>query len=465
MSQPDNGFQWRSQSAFVLIAVGAALSLNDFLTLPVLIRQNGGGSFLLLYVFFLFVAGMPLLMAELLLGRLGRADPSRSIEILAGQQQASVYWKSFGFLAIVAAFLIIAMFSAIAGWSLAYFIKSVLGVYSGVTAEDIDILFKGFTGDAERMLLWHTLFVLLLVSISVRDLKSGLERAFMILVVLMIVLLLSGFILVSSLPEFTRSVEFILNYDFFIFDSNTVLLALQRAFYTLALGTGVMMMFASYLPANISIGYSAGLIIMLDLLISIMVVLSLSTLISAIGAEPDIEHEFAFRALPYVFNQFQFGAFYGALFYSLLVLASLTTALALMEAPVCYIQRKFNAGRVKAVIYTGIAVWLFGLGSVLSYSLWLGNGFTIALLFGGDAVRLVDNAGFHDVMAFLSSHLIQPLVAFSLCVFAGWTLPRTVTFEALQPLGKFWFELWNYLIRYVTPALIFVIALNALGVI
>ena len=465
MSEAEQGFQWRSQSAFVLVAAGATLSLNDFLTLPVLVGHNGGGTFLLLYIFFLFAMGMPLLMAEIMLGRLGKADPSRAIETLAGQQKASVYWKSLGFASMLAAFLIIAMFSVIAGWSLSYFIKSLLGVYNGVSAEGVGALFKGFVGDAERMMLWHTLFVLLFVSISARHLKSGLERVMRIVVPLIVLILISGFILASYSSEFIRSVEFLLYADFANFDSHIALLALQRAFYTLALGVGVMMMFGSYLPGNISIGYSAGLIIVIDLLISIVIGLSLNTLVFESGMQPAFENQFAFRVLPYAFSQLQYGELCGALFFLLLTLASLTTTLALIEAPIRYVQFKFEIGRIKAVIYIGIAIWLFGLGAVLSYSVWSGNGFTIALFFSGDAVRLVNDAGFHDVMVFFSSHLIQPLVALLLCIFVGWVLPRSVAYKELHLSRRFWFELWNYLIRYVAPILIFIVALNALGII
>ena len=138
MSQSTNGFQWRSQSAFIIVATGATLSLNDFLTFPVLAGQNGGGAFLLLYAIFLFLLGLPLLMAELLIGRLGRSDPSRSFEILASQQNASVYWKTVGFVSLLAAFLIVATFSVIAGWSLSYVFKSGLGIYSSLTANSGD---------------------------------------------------------------------------------------------------------------------------------------------------------------------------------------------------------------------------------------------------------------------------------------------------------------------------------------
>jgi len=465
MSEPEHGFQWRSQSTFVLVAAGATLSLNDFLTLPVLVGQNGGGTFLLLYTFFLFSMGMPLLMAELLLGRLGQSDPSRSLEILAGQQKASVYWKSLGFASMLAAFVIIAMYSVIAGWSLSYCFKSLMGVYTGVSADDVGQLFKDFVGDAERMMFWHTLFVILLVSISVQHSKFGLERLFQFIVPLILFILTCGFVLASNSPEFMRSVEFLLYADLANVDAKIALLALQRAFYTLALGVGVMMIFGSYLPCNISIGYSAGLIIVIDLLISIIIGLSLNTLVFEAGMEPAIVNQFAFRALPYAFSQFQYGELFGALFFLLLALASLTTTIALLEAPVRYIQRKFGIDRTRAAIYIGLAIWLFGLGAVLSYSVWSGNGFTVAFFLPVDAIRLVNNAGFHDVMVFFSSHLIQPLVALLLCVFVGWVLPRSVTFNELRPLRRFWFELWNYSIRYVTPVLILVVALNSLGVV
>ena len=465
MSEPEHGFQWRSQSTFVLIAAGATLSLNDFLTLPVLVGQNGGGTFLLLYTFFLFSMGMPLLMAELLLGRLGQSDPSRSLEILAGQQKASVYWKSLGFASMLAAFVIIAMYSVIAGWSLSYCFKSLMGVYNGVSADDVGQLFKDFVGDAERMMLWHTLFVILLVSISAQHSKFGLERLFQFIVPLILFILTCGFVLASNSPEFMRSVEFLLYADLANVDAQIALLALQRAFYTLALGVGVMMIFGSYLPSNISIGYSAGLIIVIDLLISIIIGLSLNTLVFVAGMEPAIVNQFAFRALPYAFSQFQYGELFGALFFLLLALASLTTTVALLEAPVRYIQRKFGIDRTKAAIYIGLAIWLFGLGAVLSYSVWSGNGFTVAFFLPVDAIRLVNNAGFHDVMVFFSSHLIQPLVALFLCVFVGWILPRSVAFNELRPSRRFWFELWNYSIRYVTPVLILVVALTSFGVV
>jgi len=149
----DTGFRWRSQSVFVVVAVGATLSLNDFLTFPVLAGQNGGGAFLLLYLLFLFTLGLPLLMAELMLGRLTRRDPVAGLRKLSEQYHASVYWKLVGFASMLAAFLIAASFSVIAGWSLAYAVKSGLGLLEQLTPETAKLIFDGFIVDSERMTL------------------------------------------------------------------------------------------------------------------------------------------------------------------------------------------------------------------------------------------------------------------------------------------------------------------------
>ena len=427
MSNSINGIQWRSQSAFIIVATGATLSLNDFLTFPVLVGQNGGGTFLLLYVIFLLVLGLPLLMAELMIGRLGRSDPSRTFEILASQQNASVYWKTVGFISLLAAFLIVATFSVIAGWPLSYVFKSGLGIYSSLTAEGIDSSFSEFITDTESMMLWHTLFVILLVIFSAQQLRKGIERISYILVPGMVVIIFIGFVIASSSPGFEQSVRYLLYVDFSNSDTNIPLLALQRAFYTLALGLGAMIVYGSYLPVNISIGYSALLVIAIDLLLSIIVALTINTFIFSAGMLPGVDSQYAYRTLPYVFNQHESGQFLAVLFYLMLTVAALTTSFALMEGPVSYVQRKFHYSRIKSVVLLGMGIWAFGLGSIFSYSVWNSDGLTVAFFYGGEAFRIIYNAGFHDVMVYLSSHIIQPLAALFLCLFIGWVIPREVS--------------------------------------
>ena len=465
MSTTNNGFTWRSQSTFVVVAAGATLSLNDFLTFPVLAGQNGGGAFLLLYILFLFVLGLPLLMGELMLGRLTRSDPATGLRILSEQYKASVYWKLVGLSSMFAAFLIVATLSVIAGWSLAYSVKSAIGVFDGATLETAKLMFEGFVADGERLTLWHTLFVIVLILICAQPVKFGVERVMLILVPLMILLLAIGLILALTSSGMEDSIRYILYPDFSAVDAQTPILALQRAFYTLALGIGVMMAYGRYLPAGVSIGYSAFLVIMVDLLFSIFTGLSINALMLSSGQQPELDSQFAFRVMPVILGHFSSASLFKTLFYLLLTIAALTTSIALLEAPITYLQRKYNISRLRSAASLGIGVWLFGLGVVLAHSAWNGDGFTIALYFGDEAIRLVNNAGFHDVLVFVSSHLIQPLVALFVCLLVAWTIPREVSHKEFAFSRHYSYEVWNYLIRYIVPVLLLVVILAALGIV
>lgn len=464
MTETTNGFYWRSQSAFVVVSAGATLSLNDFLTFPTLAGENGGGAFLLFYLTFLFLLGLPLMMSELMLGRISRTDPTHCFESLARQYRGSVYWKSVGFISVLAALLIVSTFSVISGWSIAYFVKSAFGIYHEISAESAAAAFDDFIVDSERMALWHTLFVILLVFIVSQPVKLSLQKLSMLLVPCMLVLLIISLAVTVSSPGFSQSVEYLLYVDFQSINSETVLLALQRAFYTLTLGIGVMMAFGRYLPVGMSIGYSAGLVITIDFLFAILIALIVNALIFSSGVVTGSDNQFAFKILPVVFGQLEYGQVFGSVFFLLLVIAALTTSVALMESPVGYLQRQFNYSRFKSTIIVVFLVWWLGIGTVLSYSIWQDNGFTIALFFDDEAVRLVNNAGFHDVLVFLSSYLIQPIVALFLCLFVAWVIPRELSFKELDLPGRHWFEIWNYLIRYITPVLLLVVFLKAIGV-
>ena len=180
MSSTEHRFTWRSQSAFVIVAAGATLGLNDFLTVPVLAVHNGGGAFLILYILFLFVLGLPLLMSELMIGRLSRSDPAADLRMLSEHYKASVYWKLVGLGSMFAAFLIISAFSVVAGWSLAYMVRALAGVFDGVTFDEARQLFDALTFDSERMALWHTLFVVMLVAITAQSPERGIERTLLV---------------------------------------------------------------------------------------------------------------------------------------------------------------------------------------------------------------------------------------------------------------------------------------------
>lgn len=465
MSANASEVSWRSQPAFVIVAAGATLSLNEFLTFPILAAENGGGAFLLLYILFLFVLGLPLLMAELMLGRLTKSDPAACLRVLADQHKASVYWKLVGLSTMLAAFFIIATLSVIAGWSLAYTVHSAAGVLNQGDLGQASQWFDEFTSNSERMALWHTLFVVLLVGICSQPFKQGVERVTLVLVPLMVLLLVITLILALTSSGMGGSIRTVLNADFSAIDSQTPILALQRAFYTMALGIGVMMAYGRYLPDEVSIGYSAALIVTVDLVFSIFVGLSVNALMISAGQLPASTGQFIFQTIPVIMNQFVSAELFGTLFFLLMTIAALTTSVALFEAPLMYLQRKCGISRLRAAIFIATGVWVFGLGVVLAQGVWNGDGFTVALFFGDEAVRLVNNAGFNDVLVFISSHLIQPFAALFICLFVAWVIPREVSHRELKLSHMYWFESWNYLVRYIAPVLLIIVLLASFGII
>lgn len=463
-STEKSGFRWRSQSSMVIIAAGATLSLKDFLTFPVMAAENGGGAFIAMYALFLFLLGLPLLMSEFMLGRMSRGNVVDALDQQAREQGASVFWKLVGWMSLLAALLLLSSYSVVSGWSLSYVFKTAFGVYTGATLDGANALFRAFKSNTEAMMLWHTLFIILLVMISARSRRRGLEPIVRVLVPLMTLLLVVGVLYGAFSQGLAESVSYILYPDLSRVDAGTPLLALQRAFYTLLLGLGVMVIYGAYADEKVNIGYASFLVILIDLLFSIVTGLAINALVFSVDMQPVLDDELAFRVLPVVFGAMPMGYLFGALFYLFLALAAITTAVALMESLVSCFCARYGRNRLRAATQIGIIVWLIGLGSIFSYSLWQDEGITLAVYFADEAHRLVNNAGFNDIILFIASQLLQPLAALLLAIFVGWKLPRVVSHDALALRSRKLFELWNFAIRYIVPALLLIVLFSSLGV-
>ena len=459
-----SGFLWRDQSSLVILAAGATLSLRDFLTFPVMAAENGGGAFIAMYALFLFLLGLPLLMSEFMLGRMNHSNVVDALDQQAREQGASVFWRLVGWMSLLAALLLLSSYSVISGWSLSYVFKTAFGVYTDATLDGANALFRAFKSNTEAMMLWHTLFLVLLVMISARSRRRGLESILRVLVPLMALLLVVGVLYGAFSQGMVESVNYILYPDLSRVDAGTPLLALQRAFYTLLLGLGVMVVYGAYAEEQVNIGYASFLVIVIDLLFSIITGLAINALVFSVDMQPVLDDELAFRVLPVVFGAMPMGYLFGALFYLFLALAAITTAVALMESLMSCFCARYGGSRLRAATQIGISVWLIGLGSIFSYSLWQDDGFSLAVYFADEAHRLINNARFNDITQFIASRLLQPLAALLLAIFVGWKLPRVTTHYALALRSRKIFELWNFAIRYIVPALLLIVLLSSLGV-
>lgn len=467
MTQAENPvtFRWRSPSATVLVAVAASLSLNDFLLFPVQAAENGGGAFILMYVFFLLLMGIPLLTAELLLGKASRMDPPRMAQVLEMPARARFYWRGFSQMMLIAAVIVLAVYSIIGGWAMAYLVRAGGGLFLGVDAAESQQIFHSFHSSSETMMLWLTLFLLLCFSVMQNNDRRFLEQFVLRLMPVILVLLVIGLAYSLQQGDFARAVQFILYPDFSLLDSQTVLLALQRAFYTLTMGLGVMMMIGAHMPERASVVRVAVQVIGLDLVLSVLTGLSVNALLFSADLEPQMGNEVAFSILPVVFGSVSYGSVFGALFYLLLVLAALTTTVLLMEAPVQWLMRSYQYSRMRAAAMMCLVSGVIGLLGIFSYTLWADNTLTLTVNIGTQMYRLIHDATLQDGLIFVASNVLQPLVGLAICLYAGWFLTRTQTHQWLALPGQNGYEFWNFLIRYITPTLVLVVWLTSTGVI
>ena len=266
MRQNSSGFHWQSSTIFVMVVLAVTLGMNDFLTFPKTVVENGGGLFLILYAFFLLVLSLPMLIAELLVGKIARADPSQSFALIAEQHKAAVYWKIVGLFALLASFLLIAVMSVIAGWSMSFSTKSLIGFYSDVNIEESRAIFNALLLDSERMLFWHSLFIILVVATVAQSVSIGIQKVFRIVLPIILVLALSILLASAFTGHIEDSIRSIFYFDYPEFNSQTPLIALEKAFYSLMTGLGLVVIIGRYLPDNISISYSATLVALANFL-------------------------------------------------------------------------------------------------------------------------------------------------------------------------------------------------------
>lgn len=446
VSSPDidvSAYYWSSPGAFVLAAAGAVIGLGNVWRLPVLAGDYGGGAFLIVYLAALLLMALPLLVAELMLGRGARTDVVAMIGRWAEGSQVHRAWKGIGYLALIGAAAVLSYYSVIAGWSMAYLLRSAAGALSGLDAGALRANFLALVGDPEKGLGWHTMFVVAVTLCVAHGLRDGIEPV-MRWVMVGAFVALGGLVLAASLVGDAGAALSMLRFDFFALGWRGVMAALHQAFFSLSLGVGVMLAFGAYLPPGSSLVRVSLAVIGLDLLFALGAGFVVVSLLAADGLAPAAGLQLIFQVLPGVAVG---GAWVTALFFFMLVLVAFTSALALLEPLVVWLMRRLHLRRVPAATAAGLVIWFLGLGTLLSFNLLAG-----ATLLG----RTV-----FDWLALLSSRILLPAVGLLLCVYVGRFLSPERLAEAWgeKPL----FALWRWLLRYPARIGLVLVLLHALG--
>jgi len=402
-----------------------------------------------------------------MLGRRGRQSPINTMRSLASAENAGKGWVLLGWGGVLAGFLILSYYSVIAGWALSYVVRTAAGIFNGVTADGVQSIFSGLVGDPERLLAWHTLFMVMCMVVVARGVQHGLEKAVRILMPALFVLLLVMLGYAYNTGAFQQGLDFLFTPDFSkvfyrcellegvencSFNGSPVLIAMGHAFFTLSLGMGAIMVYGSYMPKNSSITASALMIALLDTAVALMAGMAIFPIVFANGLEPGSGPGLIFQTLPIAFGSMPGGALFGTLFFILLVFAAWTSGISLIEPAVAWLVENKKISRIRASIWVGLSVWFLGLGTVFSFNIWSGESFQ---LFG---------MTFFDILDYLTANIMLPLGGLLIAIFAGRFMTRRSSVAELNMGDGVRYGFWLILIRYISPVAVVIVFLNAIGV-
>lgn len=441
---------WSSRLAFILAASGSAVGLGNIWKFPYITGENGGGAFVLVYLLCIAVVGIPIMIAEVMIGRRGGGSPLNSMRALISRDGLSSRWKWVGGMGMLASFLILSFYSVIGGWALAYVGNSAEGAFVGASTDQIGAMFGGLLGDPGKLMLWHSLFMVIVIVIVARGIRSGMEKAINILMPLLFVLLLVMVGYAMSTDKFSAGFSFLFNPDFSKLTTDGVLTALGHAFFTLSLGMGVMMAYGSYLPKNVSIVKTAVTVSVLDTAVALLAGLAIFPLVFANGLEPGAGPGLIFQTLPLAFSQMPGGVFFGSLFFILLVVAAITSAISLLEPVVEWLSERKGITRLTATLIGGISVWLLGVVTVLSLNVW--SDVTPLAMF-----ERFEGKTLFDLLDFVTANLMMPLSGLLIAVFVGWFMSQKGSEEELALGNGVAYKSFMWVLRYLTPAAVMVV--------
>ena len=423
---------WSSRLLFVLAAAGSAVGLGNIWKFPYITGENGGGAFVLVYLLCIAFIGVPVMMAEVLIGRAGRESPINSIAKLARQSGANKAWSGVGWMGVAAGFLILSFYAVIAGWVVHYIALLATGTFDGADGAMTQRTFAEFASPEGQLipwqeLCWYTVFMVATVVIVARGVARGLELAVRWLMPVLFVLLFALVVYAAAVGDFAAAWSFLFKFDASKLTAEGVLEAMGHAFFTLSLGMGAIMAYGAYVPARVSVAPTAVTIAVLDTVVALAAGLAIFPIVFAnphleAGAGPSL----IFQSLPVAFGGLPFGAAVGAMFFLLVAFAALTSAISLLEPAFAFLVERYNAKRWHVAIGAGAFCWLLGTGSVVS----------------DDFLGHVD---------FLTGKIMLPLGGLLVALFAGWALSKRVVAEQLGFSDGWKWTVWSIGIRFAAP--------------
>lgn len=448
-----NREKWGSKLGFILAAAGSAIGLGNIWKFPYIVGDNGGAAFILVYLICTAIIGLPVLIGEILIGRTTQRNPVGAFKQLSN----SKFWTAVGSMGVAAGFAILSYYAVVAGWSLGYIWEAISGTfYEFVEPTEAGAHFTGLTQNVTWEIGYFLAFMILTMVVVFAGVQKGIERGSKIMMPVLLLLLLVLMIRGVTLPGSEGGLEFLLNPDWSQITPASILIALGQAFFTLSMGMGAMLTYGSYMSEKDSVPGSALQIVILDTSIALIAGIAIFTAVFATGLVPNAGPGLIFHTLPVVFTKMPGGYIFGIIFFILLTIAALTSAISLLEVITAYFVDEKGWDRHKAVMVFGGITFLLGIPSALSYNLM-----SDVTFFG---------LNFFDFVDFIAANILLPLGGFLMAIFVGyiWGMDKVLAelrkgAESLFDKYAWMMSAWQFFIKYFAPVSIFLVLLHSIG--
>lgn len=450
MLQNDNRAQFSTRLGVIATTVGSAVGLGNIWRFPYEAGTHGGGAFLITYLCFIFAFGIPILCAEFMIGRGTHSNIFGAFR----QLRSSGKWHWVGYIGIVASIMILSFYSVVAGWTLEYLYQSITGALNLNSQEAYHAQFQQFSTHPWRPLLWTILFLIVNFVIVIRGVQKGIERMSNIMMPILFLILIIFCVNSLLMPGAKEGLEFLFSPDFSKIDSSVMVSAMGQAFFSLSLGLGTMMTYASYFSKETHIVKSATITACLDTTVAILSGVIIFPAVFTFGVSPTQGPALVFEVLPNIFNQLPGGSLWSILFFFLLFIASLSSTISMSEVSIAYFTEEKKMSRNKATILNTAIALIFGTLCALSFNCL--DNITIA------------GMTIFSIFDYVSSNILLPAGGMFISFFAGWLLDRSFIHDQLTNNGSVKVRVTKAIIfslKYVAPTGIILVFLSSLKLI
>lgn len=438
-----------SRLGFILLSAGCAIGLGNVWKFPYMVGENGGGLFVLLYLFFLVILGVPVMTMEFSLGRASQKSPVRMYHQLTPEKKK---WRAHGYMALAGNYLLMMFYTTVAGWMLNYFVSTATGTFNGLDSKGVEKVFDNMMSDAPTMTIYMGIVVVIGIAVCLMGLQNGIEKVTKIMMIALLAIMIILAVFCVFFIDGGEGVAFYLIPDFDNVKEvgilNVIVSAMNQSFFTLSLGIGAMAIFGSYIDKERSLLGESINVAVLDTFVAITSGLIIFPACAAFNVEADSGPSLIFITLPNIFNKLPGGTIWGSLFFVFLSFAALSTVLAVFENIISCTVDMMGCSRKKACLINGVLLFVLSLPCVLGFNVL--SGFTP---FGGTSTIM-------DLEDFILSNLLLPIGSLCFIIYCvskkGWGW-KNFTKEANTGKGAKIASWMRVYMTYVLPVIVFLL--------